>query len=111
MSRTSRFVLPALAAVAAACPSPRLPGAAPPRLSPRARPVPRSKWVLPGHDGQHGRADRRGQSENLGHLQPDSGGKPTPDLKVGLVAYRDKGDVYVTQVHDLTDDSIKSTPS
>jgi hypothetical protein len=33
-----------------------------------------------------------------------AGGKPTPDLKVGLVAYRDKGDVYVTQVHDLTDD-------
>jgi Mg-chelatase subunit ChlD len=31
-------------------------------------------------------------------------GKPTPDLKVGLVAYRDKGDAYITQVHDLTDD-------
>jgi len=31
-------------------------------------------------------------------------GKPTPDLKVGLVAYRDKGDTYVTQVHELTDD-------
>src|SRR4051795_10624150 len=33
-----------------------------------------------------------------------AGGKPTPDLKVGLVAYRDKGDAYITQVHDLTDD-------
>ena len=31
-------------------------------------------------------------------------GQPTPDLKVGLVAYRDKGDAYVTQVLDLTDD-------
>src|SRR5438874_8221354 len=31
-------------------------------------------------------------------------GKPTPDLKIGLVAYRDKGDAYVTQVHDLTGD-------
>ena len=31
-------------------------------------------------------------------------GKPTPDLKVGLVAYRDKGDVYITKVFDLTDD-------
>src|SRR5204863_1336909 len=31
-------------------------------------------------------------------------GKPTPELKVGLVAYRDKGDAYVTQVHDLSDD-------
>src|SRR3954447_11723759 len=31
-------------------------------------------------------------------------GKPTPDLKVGLVAYRDRGDAYVTRVIDLTDD-------
>jgi hypothetical protein len=31
-------------------------------------------------------------------------GKPVPDLQVGLVAYRDKGDAYVTQVHDLTAD-------
>jgi len=33
-----------------------------------------------------------------------AGGKPTPDLKVGLVAYRDKGDEYVTKVFDLSDD-------
>src|SRR5262245_36126558 len=31
-------------------------------------------------------------------------GKPVPDLKVGLVAYRDKGDAYVTKVIELTDD-------
>jgi len=31
-------------------------------------------------------------------------GKPTPELRIGLVAYRDKGDAYITQVHDLTDD-------
>src|SRR4051812_48357669 len=31
-------------------------------------------------------------------------GKPTPDLKIGLVAFRDKGDAYITQVHELTDD-------
>jgi Mg-chelatase subunit ChlD len=31
-------------------------------------------------------------------------GKPTPTLKIGLVAYRDRGDAYVTQVTDLTDD-------
>src|SRR5437763_6025298 len=30
-------------------------------------------------------------------------GKPTPDLKIGLVAYRDRGDAYVTKVFDLTD--------
>src|SRR5438105_752802 len=33
-----------------------------------------------------------------------AGGKPSPDLKVGLVAFRDKGDEYVTRVFDLTDD-------
>jgi hypothetical protein len=30
-------------------------------------------------------------------------GKPTPEVKMGLVAYRDKGDAYVTKVFDLTD--------
>jgi Mg-chelatase subunit ChlD len=33
-----------------------------------------------------------------------AGAKPTPDLKVGLVAYRDKGDDYITKVFDLTSD-------
>jgi Mg-chelatase subunit ChlD len=33
-----------------------------------------------------------------------AGGKPAPDLKIGLVAYRDRGDAYVTKVIDLTDD-------
>src|SRR6478672_8207269 len=33
-----------------------------------------------------------------------AGGKPTPALKVGLVAFRDRGDEYVTKVFDLTDD-------
>jgi Mg-chelatase subunit ChlD len=31
-------------------------------------------------------------------------GKPTPELKVGLVAFRDKGDAYITKVYDLNDD-------
>ncbi len=31
-------------------------------------------------------------------------GKPTPQLRVGLVAYRDRGDEYITKVFDLTDD-------
>jgi Mg-chelatase subunit ChlD len=33
-----------------------------------------------------------------------AGGKPTPVLKIGLVAFRDRGDAYVTKVIDLTDD-------
>lgn len=30
-------------------------------------------------------------------------GKPTPRVRVGLVAYRDRGDSYVTKIFDLTD--------
>jgi hypothetical protein len=30
--------------------------------------------------------------------------KPTPDLRFGLVAYRDRGDQYVTKLFDLTND-------
>src|SRR5262245_59603806 len=33
-----------------------------------------------------------------------AGGSPTPRLKVGPVAYRDRGDAYVTKVFDLTED-------
>lgn len=31
-------------------------------------------------------------------------GTPTPQVKIGLVAYRDRTDAYVTKVFDLTDD-------
>jgi von Willebrand factor type A domain len=31
-------------------------------------------------------------------------GTPTPDLRIGLVAYRDRGDAYVTQHYPLSDD-------
>jgi Mg-chelatase subunit ChlD len=31
-------------------------------------------------------------------------GKPGPDLKIGLIGYRDKGDAYVTEVTDMTAD-------
>src|SRR5713226_3212098 len=31
-------------------------------------------------------------------------GKPVPELKIGLVAFRDKGDEYVTKIIDLIDD-------
>ncbi len=31
-------------------------------------------------------------------------GQPKPELRVGLVAYRDRGDTYVTKFYDLSDD-------
>ena len=30
--------------------------------------------------------------------------EPTPNLRIGLIGYRDRKEVYVTQVHDLSDD-------
>src|SRR5262249_3153675 len=33
-----------------------------------------------------------------------AGARPSPELKIGLVAFRDRGDDYVTKVYDLTDD-------
>jgi Mg-chelatase subunit ChlD len=30
--------------------------------------------------------------------------KPSPDLRIGLVTYRDRGDEYITKSFDLTDD-------
>jgi Mg-chelatase subunit ChlD len=30
--------------------------------------------------------------------------KPTPELRLGLIGYRDRGDEYITRVYDLTDD-------
>jgi len=30
--------------------------------------------------------------------------KPTPDIRIGLIGYRDRKDAYVTKVYDLTDD-------
>jgi Mg-chelatase subunit ChlD len=31
-------------------------------------------------------------------------GQPKPELRIGLVAYRDRGDAYVTKFYDLSDD-------
>jgi uncharacterized protein YegL len=31
-------------------------------------------------------------------------GQPRPEIRMALVGYRDRGDAYVTRIHDLTDD-------
>lgn len=31
-------------------------------------------------------------------------GQPTPEVRIGLVAYRDRGDAYLTRFYDLSDD-------
>jgi Mg-chelatase subunit ChlD len=37
-------------------------------------------------------------------IKPAAEGEPRPLVKLGLIGYRDRGDAYVTRVHDLTDD-------
>jgi hypothetical protein len=31
-------------------------------------------------------------------------GQPTPEIRIGLIGYRDRGDAYVTRFHDLSED-------
>ena len=52
----------------------------------------------------HGGSDRGSQAKDLGNRQRDLASEPTPNLRIGLIGYRDRKEAYVTQVHDLSDD-------
>jgi Mg-chelatase subunit ChlD len=54
--------------------------------------------------GSMGGLIRAAQSKIWSMCNQIAGGKPVPSLKVGLVAYRDKGDEYITKVTDLSRD-------
>src|SRR6266446_1989275 len=105
MSRTSRFVLPALVAVALGLPS-VAPAAGPPTpaaVKGKARPKIEVVFCL-DTTGSMGGLIEGAKAKIWSICNQIAGGKPTPDLKVGLVAYRDRGDQYITKVFDLTDD-------
>src|SRR5919202_2877314 len=104
MSRLSRCLVPAaLLALAGLC----VPAAAAP---PKDKPEPKAKrprvevvFCLDTTGSMGGLID--GAKRKVWSIcNQIAGGKPTPDLRVGLVAYRDRGDDYVTKVYDLTDD-------
>jgi len=42
------------------------------------------------------------------HRQRHRVGRPVPEVKVGLVGYRDRGDAYVTKITDLNADLTRS---
>src|SRR5229473_92651 len=95
MSRTSRFILPALAAVAGLALA--LPGVAqgaappPPAAKGKARPKIEVVFCLDTTGSMGGLIDGA-KAKIWAICNQIAGGKPTPDLKVGLVAFRDKGD-------------------
>jgi hypothetical protein len=78
-------------------------GAAAPALPPKARPKIEVVFCLDTTGSMTGLIDGA-KAKIWAICNQIAGCRPTPDLKVGLVAYRDRGDEYVTKVFDLTDD-------
>jgi hypothetical protein len=58
----------------------------------------------PRYHGLHARPHRRRQAKDLGIANDIVAAKPTPEVRFSLVAYRDRGDAYVTKRVELTDD-------
>src|ERR1700719_3724149 len=99
MFQLSRFSLPAAVVALACLVSPALSAPKPAVKKPKVEVV----FCLDTTGSMGGLID--GAKQKIWAIcNQIAGGKPTPDLKVGLVAYRDKGDVYINKVIDLSDD-------
>src|SRR5436309_15303678 len=99
----SRIVLPAALAALAALAGLNPPAVAAPTRPARSKPKVEVVFCL-DTTGSMGGLIEGAKQKIWAICNQVASGKPTPDLKVGLVAYRDKGDAYVTRVTDLTDD-------
>src|SRR2546428_11396543 len=89
--------LPALPLAVAAVSS------APPRVMPSRPPRVEVAFVLDTTGSMGGLIE--GAKRRIWSIARRIGeGRPRPDLRMALVAYRDRGDAYVTRVHDLTAD-------
>jgi hypothetical protein len=99
MSLFSRLALPAALLALAGLVSPAVAAPRPPTVKPKVEVV----FCLDTTGSMGGLIE--GAKQKIWSIcNQIAGGKPVPDLKVGLVAYRDKGDEYITKVFDLTDD-------
>ncbi len=108
MSGTFRRILSAAAlAAAAAAAAHGLPAA------PAARPRVEVAFVLDSTGSMGGLIE--GAKQKIWSIanaivapRPDAGRpgaeQPAPQVRIGLIAYRDRGDEYVTRVHDLSED-------
>ncbi|HEX8550492.1 MAG TPA: vWA domain-containing protein [Abditibacteriaceae bacterium] len=108
-------IFAALAAVTLVAPCALMPcaHAQPPAKSQNIKPLPSGKaaveiaFVLDTTGSMGGLID--GAKAKIWSIVNDiASAKPTPNIKIGFVAYRDKGDDYVTQVHDLEADLDKA---
>ncbi|HEY3448427.1 MAG TPA: vWA domain-containing protein [Myxococcales bacterium] len=98
--------LAALSLVLALCLPLRALAAAPNENKPQARPNrPRIELVFAiDTTSSMGGLIQAAKTKVWSIVNQISTGKPTPEVRMGLVAYRDRGDQYVTQVSDLTND-------
>jgi Mg-chelatase subunit ChlD len=98
------ITLPALVSAERALSAPATARNAPPRVSAvSARPRVEVAFVLDTTGSMGGLID--GAKRRIWSVARRIGeGHPRPDLRIALVAYRDKGDLYLTQVHDFTSD-------
>jgi Mg-chelatase subunit ChlD len=103
---TLTVLVATLVAGAAALPAFGAPGAAAqPAVAPAAAVKPRIEvcFVLDTTGSMSGLID--GAKQKIWSIANEMvRAKPSPDLRLGLVAYRDRGDEYVTRCFDLTND-------
>jgi Mg-chelatase subunit ChlD len=92
---------PALAALAALVAAPAL--AATPVLQPTSKPQVEVVFVL-DTTGSMGGLIQAAKQKIWSIVNEITEGRPSPDIKLGLIGYRDKGDAYVTTRIDLTRD-------
>ncbi len=85
-----------------------LAAAAPGHAAPGARPRVEVTFVLDSTGSMGGLIE--GAKQKIWSIanaiiarRPDSG-RPAPEVRFGLIAYRDRGDEYVTRFHDLSED-------
>jgi Mg-chelatase subunit ChlD len=93
-----------LAATALVAPSASTtPSHEPDRIAAPERPVIEVVFVLDTTGSMSGLID--GAKRKIWSIANQmASGSPTPDIRMGLVGYRDRGDTYITRRHDLTDD-------
>src|ERR1041384_493409 len=98
MLRSSRLILPALLILAGLC----LPTVAAPAAR-KAKPAVEVVFCLDTTGSMSGLIEGA-KSKIWSICNQILNGRPMPNLKVGLVAFRDKGDDYITKVYDLRED-------
>ena len=105
MNAPRNTLLPAALALACACAlaAPKETDSAKPAAAEKARPRIEVCFVLDTTGSMGGLIE--GAKQKIWSIANEMiSAKPTPEIRLGLVAYRDRGDEYVTRAFDLTSD-------